>query len=77
MALRCSISACGVFLISISSAKVSISFDIAKEKSLFLLYSAHLFVPLTSSKLLSLGNTQINLVFRSLICTFASEKQKR
>ena len=31
------------------------------------------FVPLTSSKELSLENTQINLVFCSLIRTFAGE----
>ena len=42
-----------------------------------LVFFARLFVPLTTSKVLSLGKTQINLVFRSLICNFAGMKQVR
>ena len=38
---------------------------------LFILYFARLSVPLTSFKVLSFGKTQIHLVFRSLIRTFA------
>ena len=39
----------------------------------FLLVFARFFVPLASPKVLSLGKTQINLVFRSLIRTFAAD----
>jgi hypothetical protein len=43
-----------------------------KEKQAFLWFFPRLIVPLTSSKVLTFGKTQINLVFRSLIRTFAA-----
>ncbi|MDO4995250.1 MAG: hypothetical protein Q4E32_09660, partial [Bacteroidales bacterium] len=42
-----------------------------KKTLSFVLYFPHLFVPLTRLKVLTLGKMQINLLFRSLIRTFA------
>ena len=42
-----------------------------QNKVLFVLHCCQFFVTLATPKLLSLGKTQINLVFRSLIRNFA------
>ena len=45
----------------------------AKKKCFFVLYCPRLIVPLTASKVLPFGKMQINLLFRSLIRTFAHD----
>ena len=44
-----------------------------EKKKVFLLHFTRFLVTLASPKILTLGNTQINLVFRSLIRTFAAK----
>ena len=47
-----------------------------ENKSRFILHFARFALPLTASKVLTLENTQINLVFYSLIRTFAADFER-